>query len=468
MLTAEQRSSLHALAARWLAEHPDAAPEEVANHFAEAGLDGEARDYWLQAAMAADRLGDSRNVIAYGDRALAAGEPLAPATEHALRSRRVLAMAWRGDREAERGEYEAIATVENAANTTFADTMVVRLRNGRMEMVEGNHDIALQLLDQATQLAEEAGDALMTSRGHAHRVFCLIRLGRFDDAAEAVRLATEAATRTEDPIASAHAAQARSFLASTQGRNAEALAGYRDCARYYEDGGDPRNAAVSGANLASAMQQLGDHDGARQVCELALRRIRLLGLRMPEGYALQVLGITTANTLDPEEGVALETQALAIGREINDQRLAAAALTNRAFIALTLLQRPDDAEADIDAGLEAASHTGPALQLPLRALRTMLRVAQERYHEALAELDTARELHAQVGGRFTYQLEMLVAVYDALMALGRAEDAAKVAGEAVTTLNEAIQGIDDNSLRRKFVENVPAHVRVQQLAAELG
>ena len=469
MLTAEQRSALHARAARWLAERADAPPEDVAEHHERAGESALARPFWRRAAVRADERGDSEKVLAFSARVLARHPgiaPLPPADEHALRLRRLEALSWLARTAGEADELRAIEDCERAAvppidAATRAETR--RRKSTHLGRI-GERAAATESAREAVALAVTAGDPVMLVRTRTALAHSLVSAG---DTAAAMALAEETAVQAEatrDVAARAMAITALSAVMAARGDHLGSLRHLEAARALRRELGDVRATTAVQVTIAGYMQALGDLERARRLLEEALAASRALGQRRNEGWVLHNLGLTLARLGDPAAGLAAEDAAIALAQEQQTPVLAAVSHTYRGLIAL---ESGDAAQALQDAERSMTEAVRVSATPPLffaRTVRALALVALGRAEEALVECERVRAMRDAAGGMEELEVDLLLAHHDALVALGRAAEAAAPLDEATRVLEQKLARIDDPELRRCLAENIPAHKRLRSLA----
>ncbi|HEV8321394.1 MAG TPA: protein kinase [Myxococcota bacterium] len=479
-LTDAQRRALHLQAAAWLAALPDAAPEELARHYVEAASPARARPYWLAAAAAAERRGDSREVVAFTDRVLdapgvaaegAASSPgaaaLPPAEEMRLRVRRLQALAWLGRHDDEQREVAALDVVERRAGEAAAPALRVEAwrQRAHLRRRKGERDGALEAADRAVEAGEAVADGTLLARAFLTRVEMLSYLGRFDEAGAAAAQAVAAAGRVRpaDQLAArAAAATAKAIAAGYSGHAATALAAVREAREAHEEAGDLRQVANMAVNEGAMLATLGDATAADRMQGYVLGMTRSLGLKRIEAFALHNRGLARARLGDFAGGVALEDEAIALARQIGSPRVLAASLAYRSAIH----REAGDvaaALADAEAAVAAGGAAGPMVELSCRAALAAALAAAGHAAPALEEADRALARRDAAGGMEEFEVDLLLARHDALSALGRAGEARAALVAARAAFDHHLAEIPDAHFRRTFSERVPAHARLLAL-----
>jgi tetratricopeptide (TPR) repeat protein len=201
------------------------------------------------------------------------------------------------------------------------------------------------------------------------------------------------------------------------------LGDYAGARAYYEqalhicrENGFPEGVDLS--RLGLLCHQLGDGETARQYCQRALRIAQNMGSRSGQGYALTFLGHALMGLGEVVEAADAYRQALALRQEIGQHHLAIESLAGLAGVAL--------AQGDL---IQARIHV----------------------QEVLSYLDGHPTLHGA-----DEPFRIYVTCYRVLCAQDdpRAEE---VLDAGYHLLQERASKIDDEALRRSYLENVPYH-----------
>jgi serine/threonine protein kinase len=228
----------------------------------------------------------------------------------------------------------------------------------------------------------------------------------------------------------------------------------------FAEAGDPRNAALSRANVGNAYMQLGAFSRAERVLRQALHVAEPMKLsfiapvRANLGFALARLGHT-------EEALGVEADAVNRCVDQGYRRFEAAA---RIYLAEILSLRGSLVEAEAQAHqAEACSPGSPAIRA--HALATLARILLLQ-GEPSAALPKAREamdiLESLEGVEEGEALIRLVYIL-ALTATGDREEASRRTAEAQERLRGRAERVSDPRYQRSFLENVPENAATMAL-----
>jgi tetratricopeptide (TPR) repeat protein len=117
--------------------------------------------------------------------------------------------------------------------------------------------------------------------------------------------------------------------------------------------GDRRTEAIALVNFGHILGRLGDRRGARVALESCLALCREIGARLPEGYALQLLGELAQEEGEEDAAERLLAEALRLRRGIGHRDGEADTLGAKGA-RFARLSRTDEARADLDAALALA------------------------------------------------------------------------------------------------------------------
>jgi predicted ATPase len=209
-------------------------------------------------------------------------------------------------------------------------------------------------------------------------------------------------------------------------------------------------------NLGDIYRQLGDYERARLSQEQALRAARQLGNRRLEAYILE--GLSRLYFMRGDYQVAWEyNQAgLALSQELGlAQNLAC--LYNILGHIMATHATAEAARSAYEQAIQFSQQSNPAMALESRAGLAELYMAQNDLPAAQAEVKAILAFLEQ-GGKLDHYTSAAVylACYHCLHAL-QDPHAPQILARAYHSLQAQARIIEDESLRRSFLENIPAH-----------
>lgn len=450
MLTDEERVMGHRLAAQFLEPRGD--PALVAEHYERAGDRAEAVAKHDQAATVALARSDCEGALRHVRRAIEAGahggelshlQGLAAEahngrgahTEAALASLAAMAGLPEGSAEFYQALTEHLVASARTGNVdrvletarrvlalpAVAETAGLRavaLARAASSLIEGKHrSEGLRLVDEVDALlaSHPQDDQLVVARVHelhGHRAMSLGDVG-----------------------------QHRAFLEAA--------------ADAHELLGSERNAATCRVHAALSACKLGEWERAESLLRSALLAAERLGLPLVEMAALNNLGLALMGQARIDEAIAVERRAVEVGVQAADARIEGGA---RAYLAMLLLRAGQPEAAADEAGRAGdALSIDPATQALARAVHARAKLALGDAEGALELARRAMEVLRADGALTEGESLIRLAYAEALDATGDAVAGRLALTIAAEKLLRRAGQIDDEELRRSFLERVPEH-----------
>ncbi len=292
----------------------------------------------------------------------------------------------------------------------------------------------------------------------------LVRAGLVERAARALASARAAAEpHTEDePMVQAWILVATAELATYGGDPAGYLKQLEAAVTLFAEAGDVRNACLQRANIGNGYLQLGAYARARGL----LREAIAVGEPMRLGFIAPVranLGFVLARLGDVAQALEIETAAL---EQCIRERYRRFETVARIYLAgiLSLRGETERAEDELRSAIAGSASAPPIRAYALANLAELL-FTQERAAEARVAADeamvTLRRLEGVEEGESLIRLQHALA----LEATGDAAGAATAVGEARRRLLERADRINDQRLRRSFLDHMPENARTLALAS---
>lgn len=457
------RRDLHARVARWLAARTDARARDflgaAAEHFEEAG-DALAVEYHARAAEhARDRMAHDA-VLSHVERGLAL---IADAT-----APEVLRLRWRllaarettreilGDRP---GQGEDVAAMTALADALDDDRLraFAAYRRSYLARRLGDFPTAADAGREAIDHARAAGDVDLRLRAQRMVATACGFMGDLDGGrALAEETLAEARTRPPDRVIGdclntlGIIAEARSETKAYLDLQQQALAAFRAV-------GDHRSEAIVRSNVGVGWTNLGAIDRARAELEEGLRLIRTNGDRAQECGPLRALSVLALWQGDAPRALALGEGAVDAAESAQSRDWLAIALFHLGNAELAC-GRPDAARAALRRAVEIATDIDQPARFDAAAGLARVALAEDDVPAALAALasllDTEPAARAALLENADFPRLVEWTVVETLTAAGDAR-----AGEWLKQAQDALAAtaarIDDEALRRSFVENIP-------------
>ncbi|HEX7601371.1 MAG TPA: AAA family ATPase [Polyangiaceae bacterium] len=462
MLTDEDRLLGHRLAAEWLERHAERDATALAEHF-ERGLELErAVPYYHRATAQALEANELSVVISRaecGVRCGARGEVLGD-----LRRMQAEAMRWRGlIAEAEEAGQEAVALLAPASPSWFSALAEPAAAAGGLAHVE----VLLSARDRLLA-AKPAGFDAAYAVALSRTVGPLYVAGQ-RELADAMVAEAETVDRREaprNPIVFARLEQAlgaRALHSSDQGTYYERT---KVAHELFETAGDRRNACVTAVNMGYVAITVGAYEEAEDVLVPALKVAELLGITRIRAIFLQNLGWLRHLQGRHAESIALQRPAIEAFAAQGDRRLGAG---SHYYLSMAL-----DAEGKGEEALESARTAAlvgapfpPMYAITLAGLAD-LELHGVRKEQALGHAQEAFEILQNLGGLEDGESGVRLSYAEALVAVGRREDAKVALRAACNGIHERASKITNARWRESYLQRIPEHTRTFALARDLG
>lgn len=480
MLTADDRSLGHRLAAEWLEAVGERDPVRLAEHHERGGAAVRATGWWRRAAEQALAGSDLDAALVHCARAVEAGAM--GATLGAVRLIAAEAHDWRGEfSAAEAAARDALGWLAPGAGSAsdqagwFVAAGILATAAG----VQGRRDVLDELaarLDRELGTIDDARGAA-TMQGDAREALAATRLveqliihGKAAAADELLARLSRglSGNRTLGPALAGRVHAALALRARFGGDVAGNLVAVRAAIQCFEQAGDQRNACARRERLGYALLEVGDHEASERVLAEAVATATRMGLHHVVATARHNLGLTLARLGRIDEALAAEQAALAAFRASGNRRMVGASLE---YVALIHLEAGDHAAAE-HAAREALAVASAPPELPLNQAesRAILARALLAAGQPGAALALAREALAQLeglGGIDDGEAIIRLTLAEALVAVGERADAAVAARRARERLLHRAEAISDPAVRASFLGRVPENARTLAVAAEL-
>jgi tetratricopeptide (TPR) repeat protein len=459
MLTEEDRSLGHRLAADHLARAGVHDAVMLAEHFERGNLPEEALRWWRESASDALAANDFEGALQRAERG--AKFAVDPSDRAALELARAEALRLSGN------AVDAAEAVSAAVASAPEGSLVWCNAVGERALV-------LQRLGRAHELGEttlalgrvraEVGAEEAWALARARAGLALLRVGMRSEALE-LMAPLETTEAMLGPLTAAYVHAFRAVGALLEGNPSRYLAEAMSAAAHHQTIGDERAALEQRINIGSVYIELGAFERAAELLSEALHSAERMGLPHAVAGAKHNLGLALAHLGRFDDAVALETQARDAFREA-DRRL-----EGGAELCLAMIQRlaGDPAKTLLHAAraLELLNAAAPPLA---PAARATLAIAQLE----LGDLARARELAASAysdlarPGRVEYGEHLIRYAHAEVSArAGDAGLARAVATEGRARLRALAAKMSDPSLAQTLLERVPENRALIALADSL-
>lgn len=465
----DYRRELHRRIGDLLSEAIQPDPERLAYHLELGDEPEKAAQCYADAALAAERRGDSNEVLRCSARTLELGLPAR--STFSVRMARADAKRFLGDLKAQHTELvAAVAAARSNAERSRAHTGLCHC-----EFRLGRSERALTAAAEAVRAGYETGDADLLARALGREATLHVFAGRFPEADERLVEATHLVPEGS-PHLRALLAEWRGLLASACGDIGEQVRAFREAVALHEEVGDVRRAAGAANNVADALNRVGDFESAEAALREAVAGCRRVGNQTVEGYALVNLAYALTGQGRRDDAVAELDKASELAEASSDKRLALYVKLYR--VRLALQAAPGRIEA-IQAANQAESAAKEAEQLSLPGAHILALTAHARAmllagygKEALEHSAEALRMRDEIGSMQEDEAEVFLTHAKALIANGHSDEALEVLKRGRARVRTVGSSIGDPELRARFLTNVPAHIQltreIELLESELS
>lgn len=355
-----RRQSLHQLAVTALetlyAADPTPHYGELAYHAEQAQLPKKALNYLHQAGDVAREAYQNNEALDYYGRALALTPNIDFERRFTLRLAREDIYHLLGQREAQHGEIEKLATLAAALND-IPKQAEVHLKNGRFTHVIGEHLATIPASQKAIELARKVEDFQRCANGHINWCKALFWQGSYEEAKVQAEKSLSYLQRLKDRKGEEQVFTYLGRIGMEQGNYEIAERHYREGLKITQDIGNREFEASVLNNIGLLFSHQQKYITAKDNFEQVLNLYRELGSREGEGTALNNLGIVAYVLGLYEEAQFYYEKFLFISREVGAQQNEAIALNNLGEV-LAKQQNHSEAQNYFNQALQIEQETG--------------------------------------------------------------------------------------------------------------
>ncbi|MBX3199515.1 MAG: protein kinase [Labilithrix sp.] len=482
MLTAEDQTLGHRLAAEWLEQAGEHEPMLLGEHFERGGARDRALTFYARAAFQALEGNDLVAAKLRSDRAIQAGA--SGVTHGKLRLVLAEASRWSGEhaaaREHARAAMHDLAPESGDWYAAAAEATEAAMTLGYVDEARGVAERLLELAGGAGRAqrstavmdgarASGASGAPMTAARviATSRIATSLGVAGLYDVAGALLAPIDRDERfiAGEPAARAFLLSANVVRASWEGELERAAVLAEDAARCFELLGDARNAARQLQSAGWALSELGAYATAESVLVEARDAAERLGLATTVNDAKLRLGHLYVRTNRPRDAVATTEEVIASYAAQRDRVGEGRA---RAYLAGVhyFANDHDSAEAEELRALPLLEHS-PPYRAALLAFMTLTLLHKGASADAIFDAASeAMRLFEQVGGVGEGEALIRVAYAEALHARGDVEGAKQAIAAARDRLLARASKIKNPEHKRAFLGVVREHTRTLARAGE--
>jgi tetratricopeptide (TPR) repeat protein len=459
MLTEDDRSLGHKLAAGWLEAAGEVQALPLAEHFERGGEGARAAAFYARAAIDALEGNDFAAAIDRTRRGVACGAT--GTLRGTLLRLRAEAHKWRAELEDSMGCALAAIDLLPLGTAAYFDAVAdLAAACGRLGRPDVLAPVAESLEWVTPTLDARSRFVVAAAAVVVQRVYGGDAIG---GARMRAKLDEVAARLPDDPVAQAWTHRVRSFTGLYAGDVSTYLVEGREAAACFDRVGDLRAATTLRAAVGYAHMQLGQWEEAERVLRASRAVAERMGLQTIITLVKHNLGMTLGRLGRWEEGKAMEAESVAESTAQRDRRIEAPA---RTYLAVLQLESGDPATAlsTAEAAAKVADEGRPfALGVQADAL-----LALGDLDGALARAMESQRVQLAVRGAGEEEGTLLALIVhaEALDRLGRRDEAREVLRKATRELATRAERIADPKWRESYVERVPVHVRIRARARE--
>jgi len=468
---------------------------QLARHFAEAGITEKAAYYLLLAGEQAAAKFANAEAVAYFSRALDLTSQTDTAGRYVLLLARERVYSLRGERDSQKQDLAVLKGL--AGSLDDQQRAEVALREAHYSEVIADYPATITATQAAIRLAQAAQDVSSEAVGYRQWGRALLRQGNYAAARvqleQALALAScvglrqvEAGSLTNLGSVSLyqgdHAGakgyyeqtlrvsreigdrrgEGRAFadlgnVSSDQGDYTEARVYYEQALLVFRGVGDRQGEAMVLVNLGFNSDRHGDYAGARAYLEQALRIFREIGDRRGEGWVLSNLGLLSHHLGDDKAARGYGEQALLIAQDLGHRHLHGYASTTMGHALAAQGHLAEAADAYQQALILRRELRQPSLATEILAGLARVSLAEGDLTQAQAQVaEILSHLDSDTLAGTDEPFRVYLTCYRVLQA-GRDSRSQDVLNTAHSLLQEQAGKINDEEVRRSFLEKVASH-----------
>ncbi len=324
----------------------------------------------------------------------------------------------------------------------------------------GNYTKAQSAYQRALQLCRQIGDPKGESAALNNLGLLLADQGNLDEAGSRYEQALSIFRQIDDPQGEGLVLNNLGNLVTGQGDHASAKAYYEQALQSSRRAGDRSSQGLILANLGFAFLQVGQYAAAQSRLERALGIFRQIGARRYQAWSLCYLSLLWHYQEDQEAAQEYAQSALQIVHALDDPTVQAHTLTCLGH-AQQGLERWDQAANFYQQALELWREMDLA-HFVASSLADLARVHLARGDLPQAQANVAEILDNLEPHGLQGTLEPFRIYWVCYQTLQASQDprAQAVLRSAQSLLQDWASKIDDEELRRSFLENVPVHQKI--------
>jgi serine/threonine protein kinase/tetratricopeptide (TPR) repeat protein len=471
-----QRRAYHRQVAQWLieasAERMDEFAGLIADHLERAGELEQSVTYLRRAGEQAASQHACAEAVSYLNHALDLKAEGAPSECYALLMALYQVYEMTGNYPAASVAAQGAMSMAQACRDTISEAAGL-LRWGQVLWHQGDYARAQYQLEQALDLirALRVPSSASSEQQTAESLYCALSR---DFGGFLVPFVARLCPSELNQALEADGLRTLGIISNARGEYTRAGEYHRQALAIFGQIGDQKGQASVLHNLGNVHRNQGDYDGARTHFQQALNIYQdNIGDKGGECLARACLGLIDHNTGDNQLAREQCQQALNIAQDIGDRHVQGYALTFMGHALLDLAQQPDDAalawaaEVYEQALILREELAQRHLVMECRAGLARVSMAQDNLEQAQRQVNEI--LHYLETGTLDGTVDPLRVYLTCYQALRDTEPshAREILTTAYDLLQERAWQIEDESLRRSYLEDVAAHREIAKEYARL-
>ncbi len=358
-------------------------------------------------------------------------------------------------------QLEQALSLARQADMPRLEAKILR-RLGIVASNQGDHLRAQELFERALMIVAQADNIRGQSLILNNLGIVAKRQGDYAAAQTAYQAALHRFHQIEDAWGESLALNNLGTIAYAQGRYSEAQRHYQQSLRLSHELEDRINKGIVLENLGTLYIRLGAYARARDYCEQSLQLRREISDRFGESEVLAELALLHHDMGDDDAAYAYSQRANHLAQEIGAQSLQAKILTYAGQTLVGLARYPE-AVTVYQQALTLREQLGqPARALQIRAGLAQAWLAQDKLAQARAQMDEiVGWLQEETLPNIEEPFRLCLTCYQ-IFTSQQDERATGVLALAHNLLHTQAAQIEDEALRRSFLEKVPIHREIRR------
>ncbi len=468
------RQAYHAQVADWLVEalqssgRVDEYSAVIAEHYAQAGENAPAADWYTRAGERAKAQGTPLEARRFFDRALEFMPPtdLEQCWKALIGREEVLGLL--GENEARQRDNEALLALAEELNDDY-HLALAYYRQAHTLHIRGDDRLALESYENSFQAAQRAGDLRLQTLVSSLKVISFTRLSELNEAAKTAEDTLNLTETLSEDIVKAQVLTNLAVFYSESGDIARATQLYLQIAETTNRVDERFGQSIALSNLGYNYILLGLYDQAIETLNESIQRAESIGARHQSAFSRLNLGLAMFRNGDGDKARG-ELERVINELESMGDRFGQAASCTYLGLTLEALGEPASASRYYKNAEEIHNDIGVrgyACDARIGLARCFLSLGETEEANQLAEYSWKElEVHGPTGIEFPIMLYKSCA--DIFEAMGQLENAQRAVEAGYTELMEHARAISNPGWRKSYLENVHEHCMIIELWESLS